>query len=571
MKTEEYINKIIEETGLSKKEIEDLVEAKKGELKGLISEEGALFVIAKELGIDVSSANKNLLNDFELSVSDLTVNMKNIILVGRVKEIYRIIKFEKNGGELGMVGSFLLHDESGDVRIVLWDDNVKVLNDERFKINEVVKVINGYAKEGKYENIEVHVGKLSKVEVAPEDVDYKKFPKITEKYINISDIKESIYSVSIEGKISNLFPIKEFTKKDGQNGKLKSLILRDATGTIRVSFWNNDIDKLKDLGVGDYLSISNLNVRKNSYGVNSFDLHATAQSNLTKKDKILEFKAEMVDKIKDLQDLDNIVSFQGVITSIDDIKKVHSKSGEEISLLNFNITDNTGSIRVNAWRDFANDLANVLKINDGVYLKNVLIKYNDFSKLKEVSLISDSEIQKKDLNFPSLKIQDSISKLNAKKFKNNFTSINSIQSPGFFEIKGFLTKELNKIRLYEACSECNKKYENCICEEKGKKTARMIINQTFEDETGRIRVTFIGDIAEKLIGMKADKVQELIETPDYEDFLSKISSEIIGRDLRLKGRAKFSDFSNTYEILVSDFQEIDVEEELDLIINEIGN
>ena len=36
MKTETYISKIIEETGLTKIEIQDMVEEKKNELKGLI-------------------------------------------------------------------------------------------------------------------------------------------------------------------------------------------------------------------------------------------------------------------------------------------------------------------------------------------------------------------------------------------------------------------------------------------------------------------------------------------------------------------------------------------------------
>jgi len=67
MKTEAYINKIIRDTGLSKKEIQTLVEEKKEELKGLISEEGALFVIAKELGVDVASEAQDY--DVELTVS----------------------------------------------------------------------------------------------------------------------------------------------------------------------------------------------------------------------------------------------------------------------------------------------------------------------------------------------------------------------------------------------------------------------------------------------------------------------------------------------------------------------
>ena len=66
MKTEAYINKIIEETGLTKKEIQRLVEEKKEELKGLISDEGALFIIAKELGVDVKEENKDLKSEIHL-------------------------------------------------------------------------------------------------------------------------------------------------------------------------------------------------------------------------------------------------------------------------------------------------------------------------------------------------------------------------------------------------------------------------------------------------------------------------------------------------------------------------
>lgn len=45
------MEKIISETGITPKEIEKLVEEKRTELKGLITEEGALFLVTKELGI----------------------------------------------------------------------------------------------------------------------------------------------------------------------------------------------------------------------------------------------------------------------------------------------------------------------------------------------------------------------------------------------------------------------------------------------------------------------------------------------------------------------------------------
>ena len=197
MKTEAYINKIIRDTGLSKKEIQTLVEEKKEELKGLISEEGALFVIAKELGVDVASEAQDY--DVELTVSDITVNMKNIVIVGRIKEIYNAKSFNKSNGETGHVGAFLLHDNTGDIRIVLWDNQVSVLKDERFERNGIVKILNGTAKNGRYGGIEIHIGGYSKIDLAPEDVDYKKYPKIIEKFIKIQEINENSGSISTEG------------------------------------------------------------------------------------------------------------------------------------------------------------------------------------------------------------------------------------------------------------------------------------------------------------------------------------------------------------------------------------
>ena len=46
-----YFDKIQSETGIITREIKKLVDEKKEELKGLISTEGALYIIGKELGV----------------------------------------------------------------------------------------------------------------------------------------------------------------------------------------------------------------------------------------------------------------------------------------------------------------------------------------------------------------------------------------------------------------------------------------------------------------------------------------------------------------------------------------
>ncbi len=140
MKPEIYIKKIIDSTGLTKSKIEELVEKKKDELKGLISNEGALFIIARDLGVDMKDENSEIVKDIELNISSISENMKNIEIFGRVREVHDIRSFKRDSNEIGHVGSFVLYDTTGEIRIILWDDQVNVLKDSRFEKNGLVKI-----------------------------------------------------------------------------------------------------------------------------------------------------------------------------------------------------------------------------------------------------------------------------------------------------------------------------------------------------------------------------------------------------------------------------------------------
>ena len=88
-------------------------------------------------------------------------------------------------------------------------------------------------------------------------------------------------------------------------------------------------------------------------------------------------------------------------------------------------------------------------------------------------------------------------------------------------------------------------------------------NLIIDDGNDSIRTTFMGEKAEKLIGVETDKLVQIRETPDFEKFLEKKSSEFLGKDIVIKGKAKFSDYSSSFEISVFDFKYLDIDEELE--------
>ena len=568
MTTEAYINKIMDETGLTPKEIQELVNEKKGELKGLISDEGALLIIAKELMVDVKTQEKEYLNEIDLKVKDVSLGMKNLTLTGRIAEIYKIFSFNRNDGTEGQVGSFLLNDGSGAIRVVLWDDDTKILKHENFIKNEIVKIYNAYAKKGRDGFVEVHIGKFGKISLSPEDIDHNLFPKVTENYINIEKVGQNLRSVSIKGKIIRITPISQFKKNDGIEGKVRSMTIMDSTGTMRVVFWNEDVDKIKGVKVGDNVTITQLTPRVNNLNSDKYELVVNHNSSLSKSKDGIEIKAEIVDKIENLQKKENIVSFKGVITSIDDLREVTLKSGEKVAVLGFQVSDETDNIRITAWRDNAIELSKILEINQAVLLKNVKIRNNERFNRKEAIFLGISEISKIDdavMVFKPKKSELTASSLN---IPQKISKIESIDNSGIFEIKGNIVKEVdldkNELFIYDACPICSKKIINCNCEVKKEPEKRIILKVVLDDGTASIRATFFGDKAEKLLGINAD---ELAQTLDVGMIIKKIA----GKHLKVRGKAILNDFydTNTYDLNVFDFEEINSNQEVNNLLQEI--
>ncbi|MFH1408914.1 MAG: DUF2240 family protein, partial [Nanoarchaeota archaeon] len=132
---EDILQKITEKSNLSKEDIEEKIKQKMSQLSGLISKEGAAHIVANELGV-------KLLEGFtgKLQIKNILPGMRNVETVGRVTAVYDIKEFNSNGRE-GKVGSLMLGDESGTVRIVLWNEQARIL--ENLQKDDTLKIVGG--------------------------------------------------------------------------------------------------------------------------------------------------------------------------------------------------------------------------------------------------------------------------------------------------------------------------------------------------------------------------------------------------------------------------------------------
>ncbi|MBI3413081.1 MAG: hypothetical protein HY051_03310 [Candidatus Aenigmarchaeota archaeon] len=158
---DEIVGKIREQTGLDNAVVQQKIEDKKAELSGLISSEGAAHLVARDLNIDILARITR-----RLEIRNVVPGMRNVEIVARIYRIFPEREFERNGAK-GKVVNMILWDPTGTVRMSMWNDETKIL--ENLKENDVVRVF-GYSKEDNRGEPELRLGGRGKIEKTNDDL-----------------------------------------------------------------------------------------------------------------------------------------------------------------------------------------------------------------------------------------------------------------------------------------------------------------------------------------------------------------------------------------------------------------
>ncbi|MBU2639192.1 MAG: DUF2240 family protein [Nanoarchaeota archaeon] len=211
---EEIIDKI-KEKGLEQGEIERKIKEKMSQLSGLISKEGAAQIIANELGIKIFREVG------KIKIGEVRAGMRDIEIDGKVVNVYDVREF-KTEKRQGKVASFMMADETGQMRIVLWDEGqIKRVETNEIKEGVILKIKNTYCRNNNGFK-EIHLNARSEIILNPPNVEIgevKTNNVVFEfKPKKISELNENDRNVILRGTIVQLFDPR-FYEVCGQCGK----------------------------------------------------------------------------------------------------------------------------------------------------------------------------------------------------------------------------------------------------------------------------------------------------------------------------------------------------------------
>ena len=108
----------------------------------------------------------------ETGIASLKAGMKKVELVAKVALDWKLNVFiRKTDGSEGRVHSLLVKDETGSIKVALWDTHAETVKD--IQEGDTIVISNGYVKLGQKKDdvqyIELHAGKFSTVAIMPQE------------------------------------------------------------------------------------------------------------------------------------------------------------------------------------------------------------------------------------------------------------------------------------------------------------------------------------------------------------------------------------------------------------------
>jgi replication factor A1 len=262
MNRKEILWEQLKKKGLSDEEIEKKIGQKMDEVAGFITEEGALTIIADEMGLSEEQEY--------LQIKDLIPGMSNVNIVGRVLGYTEPREFQRSDGSKGAVTNVIIADKTGKTALTLWDQDVRMT--EEIERGDILKVVDSITKEGR-QGVQIHLGR-GKVILNPEDdprleeiPPLSKLARRPSKRRSIGDLKEGDKFCEVRATIAKLYNIRfydacpecykkvEFKnnafycpncnkKVDRKRVMIFDAGIDDCTGFIRVSFFDRKAEEI---------------------------------------------------------------------------------------------------------------------------------------------------------------------------------------------------------------------------------------------------------------------------------------------------------------------------------------
>ena len=257
---------------LTREEVLRRIEDKKQTVgAGYLTDQGALFLVAGELGVSLRKDNASS----DMTIRDLYIGANDVTVVARILAVYPVATFNRKDGGTGKYQRLALFDGKTSVRLTVWEEGLEQLEKLGLAIDKPVRVANGYVKQGLDGKPNLNLGKRGRIEPLSEEEVVAKLPAISAVVQKLPNLTREEPFIGLECVVSNEPRYSEFVRSDGSEGSLFQFGVSQSAGKeTRVVIWSPAARP--ELKPGQKVVVTNVRSRRSNSG--EFEVHGDAGS-----------------------------------------------------------------------------------------------------------------------------------------------------------------------------------------------------------------------------------------------------------------------------------------------------
>jgi ssDNA-binding replication factor A large subunit len=258
---------------LSKGEVLRRVEEKKKTVgAGYLTDQGALFLVAGELGVSLRKDSAST----DMTIKDLYIGANDVTVVARILALYPEATYNrKDGSGTGKYMRLVLFDGTSSTRLTVWEEAMEQVAKLGLTVDTPVRVADAYVKQGLDGKPNLNLGKRGRIEPLADEKAVAKLPSISAVVRKMPSLTKEEQFIAVEGVVSSEPRYSEFVRNDGSEGSLFQFgVAHDGAKETRVVIWSpRERPQLKR---GQKVRMTSVRARRSNTG--EYELHGDAGS-----------------------------------------------------------------------------------------------------------------------------------------------------------------------------------------------------------------------------------------------------------------------------------------------------
>jgi replication factor A1 len=301
---------------LSKEEFDRRVEEVMKGSGDLLDEPTAAMIVVRDLG------------RAHVKIHDLGSGSSLSCFFGKVISTTSPREFQRADGTTGRVSDLLLGDETGQVRVVLWDERAGAAGD--VEVGEVLEVIAKPSGRGRGEVSAMAFRK------APCDITCAMAPD--RRFLPPEPVAE------MEVRVLDIGKIRTFTRRDNSTGRMVEAVIGNPDGTSRLVCWAPEL--LAGLEAGSSIRIRGATFSPRDGGD---EFHLDEKGEVVSLEKEIEVPFTGIAHVPE----SGFTSVKGSIRSAGPRRSFTTRRGQASSVRNLTVSDESGEMPLVLWGEKA--------------------------------------------------------------------------------------------------------------------------------------------------------------------------------------------------------------------------